>query len=115
LQNEISKQYGIKDTSKFINLLDTIVYIRNVCAHGGVLFDLNIPKQITFLPLIEFNNNDRNSIDSCIRVILYFIQVISINRKNDTVNELNSLFEENSKVDIVEKIIKNEINFVKNY
>lgn len=115
LQNEISQQYGIKDTSRFINLLNTIVHIRNVCAHGGVLFDLNIPKQITVLPFIPFNKNNRNSIDSCIRVILYFTQIISNNRKNEIVNELNLLFEENSKVAIVKGIIENEINFVKNY
>jgi len=47
IKKRIANEYGIINVDKFINLMETIVYIRNTCAHGGVLFDLKLPKGIS--------------------------------------------------------------------
>jgi len=39
----IAQQYGVLRLNKFLNLIKTLVYLRNVCSHGGVLFDLKTP------------------------------------------------------------------------
>lgn len=114
LKNRISNLYGIRNIQKFFNLMETIVYVRNVCAHGGVLFDLKLPKSISAIPDINFNSQDRCSLDDSIKVILFILGKISNNRKNDIETEIIDLFIKNSENGTIKKIIEQEIGFIKN-
>ncbi len=78
---------------KYFNYINTIIFIRNTCAHGGVLFDLNTPTEIKITPLINFSNsiNKKHSLDSCIKVILYLLETISVDRKNEIENQIHKL------------------------
>lgn len=111
LKIRISNLYGVLNLSKFINLLETIVFVRNTCAHGGVLFDFVTPKGIAVLPKINFNNNDRHSLDSAIKIILYILKSISSERANDLNNDLNTLFTNHSQNKILKNIIETKIGF----
>ena len=73
IKERISNLYGIQNLNKFINLMETIVYVRNVCAHGGVLYDLKLPKSISAIPDIHFNSQNRCSLDDSMKVILYIL------------------------------------------
>jgi len=68
--------------------METIVLIRNTCAHSGVLFDFKTPKGIAAIPAITFENRDRHSLASCIKVISYMLEQISDNRKNDMIKAI---------------------------
>ncbi len=114
LKERISNLYGIRNIQKFINLMETIVYVRNVCAHGGVLFDLKLPKSISAIPEISFNSQNRCSLDDSIKVILFILGKISNNRKSDIENEILNLFIRNSENEVIKKIIVQEIGYVKN-
>jgi abortive infection bacteriophage resistance protein len=98
--------------NKFISLIETLVLLRNTCAHGGVLFDLKIPKGISKIPEIEFNNNDRMSLDSSIKVVLYFLQKISNDRKCDLEKSINEIFEKYRNNGFVKRIIEGDINYI---
>ncbi|WP_341220464.1 Abi family protein [Polaribacter atrinae] len=110
IKTRISESFGIKNIKKFINLIETIILIRNSCAHGDVLFDFNTPKGISVLPQIDLNN-DRNSMYSCIKVIYYFLGTISDNRKVEMDNRITEIFESFDDNENIKGIIKNSIKY----
>jgi abortive infection bacteriophage resistance protein len=114
LKLEIYSKYGINHSLTFINYISTIIFIRNTCAHGGVLFDLNTPTAIRITPLIHFRNysNNIHSLDSCIKVILYFLDQISNDRKKEIEAQLDDLFRKNSGNQTIKKIIENKIGYI---
>ena len=95
---------------KFINLIETIVLIRNCCAHGDVLFDFSTPKGISVIPQIDLKN-DHNSIYSCIRVIYYFLGTISDNRRVEMQDQINETFKRFNNNKVIRKIIKNSLKY----
>jgi abortive infection bacteriophage resistance protein len=113
LKKKIAGLYGIKKIYIFQNFLKTVIFIRNICAHSGILFDSNTPKEIETTPLILFNDNNRHSLDSSIKVILYFLETISKSRKNIIEKEIISLFESHSGNPVIQKIITEKIGYIK--
>lgn len=111
IQERITNIYGIKNFQKFVSLMETLVLLRNTCAHGGVLFDLKIPRGISKIPDIVFNNNDRMSLDSSIKVVSFFLQKISNDRKCEMESLIIEKFEKYRNNAFVKNIIENEINF----
>jgi abortive infection bacteriophage resistance protein len=108
---KIANLYGVLNLSKFINLFDTIVYVRNTCAHGGVLFDFMTPKGIALLPSLSFNDNNRHSLDSAIKIISFVLKSISNERKNELENDLNVLFLKHSENEVIKEIIVKKIGY----
>ena len=106
----ISESFGIKNIKKFINLIETIILIRNCCAHGDVLFDFNTPKGISVLPQIDLKN-DRNSMYSCIKVIYYFLGTISDNRQVEMQNQITEIFESFDDNENIKNLIKDSIKY----
>jgi abortive infection bacteriophage resistance protein len=113
LKKQIANLYGVKKVKVFQNFLKTVIFIRNICAHSGILFDSNTPKEIETTPLITFNNNNRHSLDSSIKVILYFLGIISNSRKNIIENEIIGLFDSYSENTVIQKIITDKIGYFK--
>jgi abortive infection bacteriophage resistance protein len=113
LKTKIANLYGIKKVKVFENFLKTVIFIRNICAHSGILFDSNTPKEIETTPLIAFNNNNRHSLDSSMKVILYFLEKISLNRKNSIKNEITTLLEDYNTNPVIQKIITEKIGYIK--
>lgn len=111
IKQRISDCYGIKDVNKFQKIIQMIIFVRNYCAHGGVMFDLRNTYGIPKLPFYEFNNSDRHCLDSCIKVILFILSKISINRTNDLKQELEKLFSANALNLDIKKIIEEKINY----
>ena len=112
IKERISKLYAVNDTSKFIKLIETIVFVRNYCAHGGIMFDLRSPYGIPKLPFYDFNKNDRHCLDSCIKIVIYILSKISENRSNQLIDELNKLFTDYSEKDVeISNIIRDKINY----
>jgi len=112
IQERITNIYGIKNLQKFISLMETLVLLRNTCAHGGVLFDLKIPRGISKIPDIIFNNNDRMSLDSSIKVVSFFLNKISNDRKHEMETLINERFQNYRNNTFVRSVIEKEINFI---
>lgn len=111
LKERVSLFYNIKNIQKFANLMETMVYVRNACAHGDVLFDLKTAKGISSLPGMIFNNKNRHSLDSSIKVILHLLEKISYNRKVELEQQIDSLFVRHKENEVLKKIIHNKIGY----
>lgn len=111
LKKSISNSYDIRSISKFENLINTIVYIRNECAHSGVIFDLNTPLGIAQIPGLSFTNRNRHSLDSSIKVITFILEKISINRKNDLETEVSRLLNQFTGNETLKNLIINKIGY----
>ncbi|WP_319591786.1 Abi family protein [uncultured Draconibacterium sp.] len=111
LKEKIANEFGIVSLDKFYNLFKVIIDIRNSCAHGDVLYDYRRPTGISVIPSIPFNNKDRSSLDSCIRVVSYFLGNISKNRQTDLKDSINELFVSYTDNAALQAIIENKINY----
>ena len=111
IKTRISKEFGVLNHSKFSNLIETTILVRNICAHGDVLFDLRTPKGISVIPNIEYNNKDRSSLDTCIKVVSYLLGHVSENRKTELNDKINTLFEDLKSNETLKAVIIEKINF----
>lgn len=111
-KERISKIFGVNDIQKFIQIMGVVVFVRNYCAHSGVVFDLRNTYGIPKLPFYSFNNNDRHCLDSCIKVIVFILEQISSNRADELRTSVSKLFKEYAQKDkAIEEIILRKINF----
>lgn len=92
LKKDISKVYGIESVSKFENYIRTLVDLRNACAHGNVLFDYKSKNAISSLPFLEVEKGRNQSLGACINVLVYFIDILSTNRKVDFLSDIENVF-----------------------
>jgi abortive infection bacteriophage resistance protein len=111
LKSRIARLYGILHLPKFINLFETLVHLRNTCAHGGVLFDFKTSKGMSAIPGITFNNDSRSSLDSSIKIILFILGSISGERKRELEEDIHVLFSKNIKNDVIKNIIETKIEY----
>jgi abortive infection bacteriophage resistance protein len=111
LKKEISKIYGLNNLKTFINFIHTIKFIRNICAHAGVLYDLNFPQGIYKIPRTKFNNNNNQSLDAGIKTISFILKNISEERHNEMNIEINRLFKEYENNETIKLIIKDKIGY----
>jgi abortive infection bacteriophage resistance protein len=92
LKKEISSSYGIQSVSKFENYLRNLVDLRNACAHSDVLFDYRSNDGIASLPFLQIEKIRKHSLGACIDVLVYFIQVLSVNRKEEFLLDIHNVF-----------------------
>lgn len=111
VRDRIAKAFGVQKLDKFINFMGTVLLVRNCSAHGDVLFDLNAPKGISVIPPIKFNNNNRSSLDSCIKVISYLLGHISENRQKELEKSIDDLFNPFKSNGNLKNIIEAHINY----
>lgn len=111
IKQRISEVYGVKNIQKFINLFETIVYVRNCCAHSSVLFDLNLPKSISAFAEIKFNGHERHNLDSCLKVILFVLSKVSTSRKDEMAEAIDDLFIKYEDNEFIKDIIETKIGY----
>ena len=105
LKRDIAKYYGYNSTNSFENNLESLLLIRNSCAHGNVLFDLNIPKAIKNGPAGDMKDN-KSKLAGVILVIKHFLGFISRNRLNDFDCQLQLVLSDKRRTDCVNDIIR---------
>lgn len=111
VKKRIAGEYKVLNLNKFINLMDTIVFVRNTCAHGGVLFDFQIPQGIAILPGIVFNDNNRHSLDSSVKIISYILNSVSESRRIEMEELINELFKSHKDNEVIKSIIETKIGY----
>lgn len=112
LKQTIAKQYNIKSMKVFENFLLTLLFIRNICAHSDLLFDSNTPREIATTPILDFNKNNRHSLDSSIKVTCYFLKQISESRCTIVTEEIDNLFESCRDNAVLRDIVERKIGYV---
>lgn len=114
LKQKISSQYDVRNVNTFENYFRAIVELRNLCAHGSVLFDHKLAYPLRNGIALTINEKNRNKIFSTIKILHYILQKMSDNRAKDMENEINQLFDKHRNAMIINNIIKNstgKINF----
>lgn len=111
VRKEVSLQYSIKKPEKLQNFLDTLVFVRNGCAHSGVIFDLHIDEGVSAVPDIPFNNHYSHSLDSAIKALVYLLDNISSNRKTELEGKLVELFDKFANDPVIKDIIENKLGY----
>ena len=104
IKRHIANKYGCS-IRVFINYLETIRIIRNKCAHGNCIYNIETAKGIITKPA-NIPENSRHNINGIIRVIKYLLNKISINRKNELAQNIENLMNINRE-NITNEIIRN--------
>lgn len=110
VQNTISREFEIKKTDKFINLIQTVVHLRNICAHGAVLFDLQVPRGVKKLPGLNLQN-DRHSLNAAIKVVLFLLGKVSENRKVEMEEAVHELLDKHKKNEVLKTILEEKMMY----
>ena len=88
LKKEIAERFKIRDIQIFENYLNAIRQLRNHCAHGHSIYDLNLPKALKQGPICKLKGERCHNLTGCILVILYILEAISNNRRQELVGKL---------------------------
>ena len=105
LKQEISQQYGVHNIDTFENYFRAIVELRNLCAHGSVLFDHKLVIPLRKGPAVKIDNQNKNKIFSVIKILHFILDTISENRAKDMKSEINKLFDKFNNSLIINDII----------
>jgi abortive infection bacteriophage resistance protein len=111
VRKEICLQYAIRKPERLQNFLDTLVFVRNSCAHSGVIFDLHIDEGVSGVPGVKFNDDYSHSLDSAIKALLYLMDNISSNRKNELEKKLVKLLDKFADNDVIKGIIEKKLGY----
>ncbi|MGO2358966.1 MAG: Abi family protein [Mesonia sp.] len=111
LQRTIAEQYSIRSLGVFENYLTTILFIRNICAHSGLLFDSSTPLGIKSTPIVKIEHDKRHSLSSSMKIIGYFLEKISLNRCKEITENVDKLFVEFGNNKPIKDIISNKIGY----
>ena len=95
----------MRNIDTFENYFRAIVELRNLCAHGSVLFDHKLAYPLRNGIALKINEKNRNKIFSVIKILHYMMQKISDKRAKEMENEINHLFEKSSNKPIINNII----------
>ncbi len=106
LQKRISNKYGVRNHYYFINHITKMIHTRNLCAHGGQLYDLKLPSGIISLYNLKFSNKERVNLKGICRLMGYYLSQISSNRQNDFEMNVKNIVKENCKNLTLKKIIE---------
>ena len=91
-KRDISLFYGVNQTMVFENYMEAIRCVRNICAHGSVLYDARMYQLIKSGPAGKITPEESYSLGGAIKVIVYLIGIISSNRQHDLIIELNNAY-----------------------
>lgn len=111
VKETIASSYSLRKLKIFINFINTTIYVRNMCSHGGVLYDLAQPKSIINIPGGKLTFTKNHSLDASIKVIRYLLGQISTNRENDLKNKIQNLFSQFANNGPIKKIIETKIGY----
>jgi abortive infection bacteriophage resistance protein len=110
LKNRIASQYNIRNVEVMENYMQSIVEVRNFCAHSSVLFDFTLSRSLKNGPALMINNANKNKLYSVIQVMLYLLKSISGTRAEQMKTEIENIlnnFENNTVInDIIKKMYR---------
>ena len=92
LKQRISLSYKMAKPTQFSNYINTVRRLRNACAHGKVLFDINLSEAISDGPLGNLGAR-KTMLSGAYMVFKYLLGCISQNRVNSMRIDLTSAFD----------------------
>jgi abortive infection bacteriophage resistance protein len=111
-KREISLKYGVKNIDHFVHYFETLLTLRNLCAHGGQLFDFRTPKGMPSIRDLVFKGDERHSFSGVLKLIYYVLDQISTNRRQELERSIAALLLKGSKKEAIKEIIQTNMKFV---
>jgi len=93
-KRDISTHFGVNQTTVFENYMETIRCIRNICAHGSVLYDAKLFQEVRRGPAGRIAEDEKYRLGAAIKVISYMIGQISAKRQQDMIIKLYKAYME---------------------
>jgi abortive infection bacteriophage resistance protein len=112
VKEKIANSYNLKSLKVFDNFIQSIVFVRNMCSHGGVLYDLTQPKGVSKIPGDKYLFKNRQSLDASIKAIRYLLAQISVNREVEMEKKLEDLFGQFKNNSTIKDVINKKINYI---
>lgn len=84
----VSNRFGEPAIATFKSYLSALRELRNACAHGKTLFDLNLTTGIRSGKAGSFRSRDRHTFREALKVVDYLLEKVSVNRKHDMWEEI---------------------------
>ena len=110
LKQKVASYYGLSNISIFNNYIKTIRDIRNACAHGNHICDYQLSNGIRKGLISKFPESNRHDICGILLVLIFMLESISYNRKDELIIEFKALVQKVKNKDV----IKNITNFSEN-
>ena len=88
----ISQKFRINQTVVFENYMEAIRCIRNICAHGAVLYDARMYQLIQSGPAGKVTLDESHRLGAAIKVLAYLLGKISTNRQHELLIQLNAAY-----------------------
>ena len=88
----ISQKFGINQTVVFENYMEAIRCIRNICAHGSVLYDARMYQLIQSGPAGKVTLDESHRLGAAIKVLAHLLGKISTNRQHELLIQLNAAY-----------------------
>lgn len=87
---DICRHFGVNQSAIFENYIKTVRNLRNICAHGGVLFDMRLPMSIKNGPAGRLARANGNNLCGALKVVEYLLERVSSNRLNDMRRDISN-------------------------
>ena len=87
----VSNRFGEPATATFKSYLSAIREVRNACAHGKTLFDLNLYSSIRNGKAGTFQGPQRHTFREALAVVDYLLRNISVNRAKDMREDISKV------------------------
>lgn len=110
-QESISNQYGVRNVRIFKDYIKALLTLRNICAHGGQLYDFTTPKGIPNIPKLNLLDNDRHSINGVFKLLYFMLDSISSTRKNELEQCIQDLLTKNAENSKLKQIIETKMGY----
>lgn len=106
MKKEIAWRYGIKSFRIFENYMNTVRVLRNLCAHGHNIFDLQLQKSIASTgPVPALMDRRNHDLTSALLVVSFVLKAISPELATEMREKLKDLFQQTSQR--IKNIIQN--------
>lgn len=89
LKEEIARQYGCS-YGVFLNYVETLRVLRNVCAHGNCLYNVHLSDGVKRGP-ISPSASEIHTLNGGLRVVHYLLSRVSTNRASDMRRQIAAL------------------------
>lgn len=103
LRHRISVAYGMEAPTQFSSYINTVRRLRNACAHGKVLYDVNLSEAISSGPLGDLKNR-KTMLSGAYMVFKYLLGQVSKNRVDEMKSGLISAFDR-----VTDKVVRDII------
>ncbi len=107
----ISSEFGIRNIKYFENYFQGLKNLRNICAHGGLLYDSKSAYSVKPYGVVNIDAIDRHSLYARIQVVEYFLGIVSENRKYDFIQKINDIFSKLSDNQTLVDIIEDKVGY----